>query len=62
MTTRTRERKNGDAPNEELSNRGGPLDESETDGFDVKFEEDPWDARMRFEFPFVVCDAILIRL
>ena len=48
MTTRAREKKKGDAPNEELSNCGGPLDESETDGLNVKFEEDSRDARMRF--------------
>jgi hypothetical protein len=59
---RTPNGRKSDGPDKELSKCSGPLDESETDGLDVKLEEDSGDTRVGFELPFVVCDAILIRM
>ena len=59
---RTPNERRRDGPDEELSKCGGPLDEGETDGLDVKLEEESWDTRVGFEYPFVVCDTILVRM
>jgi hypothetical protein len=55
-----REGKEGDAPDEEFGECGGALDERQTDGLDVKLEEDSRDASVGCELSFVMRDAILI--
>ena len=53
-------RREGDTPDEELSNCDDALDEAQTDGLNVKLEEDSRDSRVGADLPFVVCDTVLI--
>lgn len=56
------ERNDGNAPNEELTKCGRALYDRETDGLNVKLEEDSWNGRVVGNFLFIVRDAVLVRM
>ena len=49
-------------PNKKLSERGRTLDDGETDGLNVKLEEDSRDANVVTDFPLVVRHTVLVRM
>lgn len=49
-------------PNKELTEGGCTLNDSETDGFNIKLEEDSGDAHVVADFPFIVRHTVLVRV
>lgn len=49
-------------PNKKLSEGGRTLDDGETDGLNVKLEEDSWDANVVADFPLIVRHTVLVRM
>jgi len=49
-------------PNKELTEGGRTLDNSETDGLNIKLEEDSRDAHVVTDFPFIVRHTVLVRV
>ena len=55
-------KKGTNAPNKELTKGGRTLDDGETDGLNVKLEEDSRDALAVTDFPFIMRHTVLVRM